>query len=275
MSNTRIPVKVRLIKFLLTAGVLLLLSACAPETAEPIQDLISPTPILSPTATIDWFPATATPTIVVPPTATQNPAAVPVYGELLFTDSFNTSGNWQDQQNVRGIVSAANESITLAVKADRGSLIAFRQNTLLTDFYMETTVKRVALCKENDQFGVVFRAQDEQNFYRLMINCQGAIAVQQMVGSTPSFLLDWTPSSDISLWQPYTIGIWAKGQTLRVYINQKLQTEVVRGTFASGGIGYFAKAAGDTPLTVSFSDLNVYDLPKTIGNNLPTTTIQN
>lgn len=255
------------------AGIVSVTAAgCAPAATESIEEVFSPTPSLTAAPTIDWFPATATPTIIVLPTSTPNPASFPSYGNNLIEDTFTKSGNWQEVQNANGIISVANQSITLAVKAERGNLVTFRQNTIASDFYLEATVKRVALCKTDDQFGVLFRAQNEQNFYRLMINCQGQIAVQQMVGSTPSFLMNWTPNAEVSLWQPYTLGIWAKGQTLRIYVNDHLQVEITRGTFDSGGIGFYARAAGDTPLTVSFSDLNLYEIPTNISNGLPTST---
>lgn len=250
----------------------LIAAGCAPAATESIEEVFSPTPSLTTAPTIDWFPATATPTFIVLPTSTPNPASIPSFGNKVIDDTFTKSGDWQEMQNANGIISVANQSITLAVKADHGNLVTFRQNTIVSDFYLVTTVKRVALCKTDDQFGVLFRAQNEQNYYRLMINCQGQIAVQQMAGSTPSFLMDWTPNAEVSLWQPYTVGIWAKGQTLRIYVNDHLQVEITRGTFDSGGIGFYARAAGDTPLTVSFSDLSVYELPKSISNGLPSST---
>ena len=242
------------------SSALLLVTGCMPTETIPMEELFSPTPSLTTTPTVIWFPATATPTTAVIPTATPNPAANPSYGSALFSDNFSSSGVWQDAQNANGIISVGNDSITLAVKAEKGSLFTLRSNTIVSDFYLETTVKRVALCRDTDQYGVLFRAQDEQNFYRLMVNCQGMVAVQQVAGSTPSFLMDWVSSSDATQWKPFTLGVWAKGQTIRIYINDHLQGEITRNTFRSGGVGYFAKAAADTPLTVSFSDLTVYEL---------------
>jgi hypothetical protein len=256
---------------ILAAAMIVLLLGCVPQAVEFTQEAVTPIPTLTYTPTIIWFPVTATPTIVHLPTATPNPAENPTFGEALISDSFDSSAYWPDAQKAAGIISVENNSLTLAVKTTRGNLITLRQGTIVSDFYLETTVKRIALCKTDDTFGVVFRAQNDYSYYRLMMNCQGQVALQQMVNSTPAFLINWTPSSEMSLWEPFTVGVWARGSLLRIYVNNKLQGEATRDTFASGGIGYFARAAADTPLTVSFSNLTVYGLN---GINLePTITI--
>jgi hypothetical protein len=246
--------------FVLMLGMTLFMLGCVPQATEPVEGTFTPTSTLTSTPTIVWFPATETPTIIHLPTATPNPAANPTYGDALISDSFSSSVDWPESQKEAGIITVGNNSITLAVKATRGNLFTLRNNTIVSDFYLETTVKRIALCKNDDQFGVVFRAQNEYSFYRLMMNCQGQVALQQMVNSTPTFLINWINSSEISLWEPFTVGVWAKGSLMRIYINNNLQGEVTRGTFASGGIGYYARAAADTPLTVSFSNLTVHQL---------------
>jgi len=257
---------------ILSAAVVSMIVGCIPQEQQSLNQLFSPTPSLTTTPTIQWFPATATPMAVAQSTATPDPANQLVFGQPLFADTFTGGSNWQDSQTQSGIVTAKDGAITLAVKTAQGSLVTLRENTLLNNFYLETTVKRVAFCNENDQIGVLFRAQDAQNFYRVMINCQGTVALQQMVGGTPTMLVDWKPSSQVpsGLWMPFKIGIWTYGRSIRVYINDQLFLDDTRDTFASGGIGFSAKAVGDTPLTVSFSELNVYQVDKPV---LPQTTV--
>lgn len=256
----------------LSAAVVWTITGCVPQVQQSLNQLFSPTPSLTITSTIQWFPVTATPIAVAQTTATPDPANQPVFGQSLFADSFTGASNWQDSQTASGVVTARDGAITLAVKTAQGNLIALRQNTLLNNFYLETTVKRVAFCNENDQIGILFRAQDSLNFYRVMINCQGTVALQQMVGGTPTMLVDWKPSSQVTsgLWMPFKIGIWTYGNSIRVYLNDQFFLEDSRDTFASGGIGFSAKAAGDTPLTVSFSDLTVYQVDKPL---LPQTAV--
>jgi hypothetical protein len=243
----------------------LITAGCATPTQVSINELFSPTPSLTPIATIDWFPATVTPTFAPLQTVTPNPAASPVYEQLDFSDSFAQTGSWMESQTSTGLVIVQEGALTLAVKSTRGSLLALRQNTQLTNDYIQVTMNKLAFCTTDDQIGVVFRAQDEQNFYRLLISCQGQFSVQQVVNGTPSFLVGWSLSNEIpaNLWKPLQIGIWTYGNTLRIYFNDKLQSETSRETFKSGTIGFYARAASESPLTVGFSALKVYQV---VGN---------
>ena len=240
-----------------------IIASCAPQVNQPISELFSPTPTLTTTPTVLWFPATNTPSLILLPTSTPNPAANPIYGAVLFNDTFSSAGNWQNSQNTNGNIIITDNSLTLAVNAARGSLSTIRQNTTLNDFYLETTAT-IHLCKQDDQIGILFRVEGSQSYYRMLINCQGTYALQQVLGGAPAFLANWTPSAELQpgLYQPLKIGIWAYGNVLRIYFNDQLQSEVSRGTFQSGSIGFYARAAADTPLTVSFSDLTVYQVNK-------------
>jgi hypothetical protein len=258
--------KRRLVKFstlMVVAGMVVwMVAGCASQQQMPLDALFSPTPSLTNTATVDWFPMTATLQTVVPATATPNPAANPLYGQMLFNDPFTSAGNWESQQATNGIISVSGGTLTLAVKKTPGTLTVIRQDSVYSSFYLETTVKRVALCKTDDEIGLLFRVSGSQSYYRLLVDCQGLLALQQVVGGTPSVLVNWMPSEQIpsGLWKSFTLGVWAYGNTIRLYVNDQLQTEVSRDTFKSGGIGYFARAAGDTPLSVSFSDLTIYQV---------------
>ena len=242
-------------------GVLLLvLTACAqPAGQESLEMLFSPTPSLTTTATVIWFPETPTAVSVSLPTQTPNPIATPSHGALLFSDNFLAVGEWQDARDKNGNIIVKDGSLTLAVNSIRGSLATFRKDASVGDFYLET-IATVSLCKPDDQIGVLFRVNGTQSYYRLLINCQGLVALQQVVGGTPVSLRDWAPSGEVQpgLWHPIKIGILAAGKVMRIYIDDKMQMEINRDTFMSGGIGFFARAAGDTPLTVSFSSLSVY-----------------
>lgn len=251
---------------LIIGGIAWNVAGCAPQEPTTTMELFSATPDLTATPTIDWFPATATPLVVRQPTLTPNAASNPVYGPSLFADTFAAPESWQNSQDAGGSIIVKDNVLTLAVKATRGSLLTLRKNTELSDFYLETTLKRV-LCKDDDLVGVVFRTQGAGSFYRLVLNCQGLYALQQVSGGSTVMLVNWSPSAEITtgLWKAVTIGISANGKTIRIYMNNKLQAEATRTTFARGGIGYYAHAAGDTPLTVSFSDLNVYQ----VGTNGP------
>lgn len=244
--------------------VVFFLTACAAQTESPsIEMLFSPTPTLTLTPTIQWFPVTSTPEYITPPTGTPNPAASPNYGTLIFSDEEDMTENWQGTQDTIGIVSVNEGSITLSVNSSRGTLTALRKFTSLSDFYFES-VMTVNLCKKEDQVGVIFRAAGSQSYFRLLFKYDGRYSLQEVTGGQPIVLVDWSVSNQLQpgLNAPVKVGIWAYGKTIRIYLNGQLLDEVENNTFYNGGIGFYARAAGDTNVTVNFSGINVYEAIK-------------
>jgi len=266
-------------KFLLIKSCSLILSfglavfattACAVES-EPTSAglLFTATPEITITPTIDWFPATATSTAPPIKTPTPNPFATPAIGELIFSDSFLADGSWQNSQFPNGLIIVKEGVLTLAVKSAHSSLTTLRSDTNLIDSYIETTIT-IGLCKGEDQVGVLFRVSGSQSYYRFLLNCQGLVSLQQVAGGTPVVLIDWTPSNiQPGLYRSVKIGVWQSGSTIRVYLDDELQLETTSGYFKNGGVGFYARAAGDTPLTVNFTSLNVFQTSQT---NLPIST---
>jgi hypothetical protein len=68
------------------------------------------------------------------------------------------------------------------------------------------------------------------------------------------------------------VGVWANGQDLHIFINGVYHFSVKDSVYPSGVVGVFARSAGDTPLTVSFSNLSVYAASSSAPNFLPTLT---
>jgi hypothetical protein len=47
---------------------------------------------------------------------------------------------------------------------------------------------------------------------------------------------------------------------MRFFLNGRYQFGITDGTYRSGAVGVFARSAGDTPVTVTFSELSIYDV---------------
>jgi hypothetical protein len=240
------------------------LTACLAKPETPsIESLFSPTPTLTLTPTIQWFPVTSTPVYEARATATPNPAASPNYDALIFSDQAVMKKNWAGMQNTMGSVVVNDDSITLSVNSPRGSVTAFRGNTTLDNYYFES-VMLVGLCKNGDQVGILFRATGSQSYYRLLFKCDGAVSLQQVIGSEPANLIDWSLSNQIGpgLNTPVKVGVWVYGKTIRIYLNDSLFFETSNSTFYNGGIGFYAKAVGETNVTVNFASISVYEVSR-------------
>lgn len=234
-----------------------LLTGCVDAEVEPLPTY-TPAPTLPPTATIDWFPATATPTrlptLPVNPTPDQRPAI----GEVKLADDFLQSDTWQTIENNQGTVAFGKGDLTIAISKPRGYLSSINKQAMLTDFYLELTMSP-SLCKGDDAYGLFFRAAGSFDNYRLVINCSGKVRLERMVSGKPVPLHDWEASGQVPPGSPLEIrvGVWAVRNEFRIFINDFYQFAVRDPVYKAGGIGVFARSGGDNALTVSFSDLVV------------------
>lgn len=246
--------------FLATWLLMMVISACNPTVVTPSPTSAPATVTPTVTPTIDWFPATATPTPQLAPELTATPDLRPALGEVLLDEGFEAK-DWLVGTTTAGAIALEPGAITLAVAETAGRLYTLRQGTMFGDFYMEVTAN-LSLCRGADAYGVIFRANSNQAFYRLWLNCQGEMRLERIRGSEVGVMQDWTPGTSIPMGAPITVpvSIVARGTEIQVYANGVYQFSVKDPLYASGTIGFAARAAGDSPVTVTFSDLKVYGL---------------
>ncbi len=248
----------------------LLLGACADVTAPPPADIppptASPAPASTITPTIDWFPATATPT-VLPTTMLTALAASPTTppqlpsGPLILKDDFSKKTLWATLENESGNVAYGKNELTLAIAQPKASLSSFRDQLVLDNFLLEISVTP-SLCQGADQFGILFRVASKQDYYRYLMTCSGQLRLERLRNAEASVVQDWTPVQGIASlpMETYRLGIWASGPDLRFYVNDVFQFGRREPTFPTGGLGVFARSMANTIVTVNFSDLQIYQI---------------
>ena len=236
----------------------ILLASCAPLTATPISIPI-PTDTPPPTQTIVWFPPSATPTLQAIPTYTATPEMNPGIGALTLADDFSDSTAWDTAASDQGSAAISRNRLTLV--AQPGIYLESRRHDVtLGNFYAEVTA-RTSLCRTEDNYGIIIRAVGN-SFYRFALACNGSIFVERVKSGTRLTIFEPVASGDAPLGAPgqVRIGIWAVGGELRLFLNGRFQFSIVEKSFPSGAFGLFARSEGETPVTVTFSDLTVYDV---------------
>ncbi|HNB55236.1 MAG TPA: hypothetical protein PK530_25010, partial [Anaerolineales bacterium] len=180
-------------------------------------------------------------------------------GELLYSDDFRTGEGWSLLTSPRGNVALSTNSLTLAVFGARASVSSLLQGKIFGNFYLEITA-RTSLCSGEDQYGLLFREASNADFYRFALTCNGQTRLDRLVGGTASSPQDWMFTSAVPVGPLGTVrlAVWAVGREMRFFINDQFQFAVSDPMLSSGGIGVFARSAGETALTVNFSDLEVY-----------------
>jgi hypothetical protein len=248
-----------------------LLTACLPAP------LPSPTPTASPTATatIVWFPPTNTPTPLPLPSPRPTAEPRPGVGELILQDSFDQPGFWLTASTASTDILLARQRLTLSIDGGLPGRFLFspRSEPLLGDFYAEVTAT-LSLCRGRDQYGLLVRLMSYQDYYRYALNCQGEARLERVQGGQAIPLQNWLPSGDAPRGAPgqVRIGVWAAGPELRFFLDDHYQFTVRDPVFAQGTLAAFIIASGDSPVTVSFSDLRVYRVSYASPTPSPTAT---
>ncbi len=234
-----------------------LTTACAggmwnAPTATPI--LPSPTPLQTPTIT--WFPATATPTSQPTPTYLPTPQRLVGLSSVIATDDFSDSNAWNTANSDQGAASIGRNRLTLSVQPDI-YLVSLHKDIIAGDLYAEITA-RPSLCRGQDEYGLLVRA-NAATYYRFSLTCNGIIHAERVSVAERHVLQEPVPSGDVPPGAPgeVRIGVWAAGPELRFFLNGRYQFSATDFNLTSGAIGVFVRAAGETPVTVTFSDLLV------------------
>ena len=242
---------------------MLLLSSCAAaddQPLEPTTELSAVTP--SSTPTIVWFPPTATPTapFIVQPTPT--PESFISYGELLLDDQFESDADWTPGDTTAGNMVVSNSELTLALAAPGATLSTTRKDFVTRDFYLETTLT-ASLCRQSDSFGLIYAAVTPREYHRVAFTCGGLYRLEKVYFQRVTPLTDWQSSSQAVRGPgvPVRVHIWSGNGVIRLYLNDQFEFEYLVNPPA-GSIGFFTSSAGDTAVTVSFSDLQVYQVTR-------------
>lgn len=252
-------------------------TACSSLSDEPVYLTATSSTTPFPSATIEWFPATSTATLV--PTIPVNPTENlhPSVGGVLFEEDFNNTENWSLVSEEGGRISLGRNELTLAVQEPRTYIASLNSAEVLQDAWVELSTN-VTLCKAEDSYGILLRAGSPMDAYRFAVNCQGQVRLERMNFGRPTPLLDWMQSGQVLPGSPQSVRlqVWVVQNELRFFVNDVFQYSVRDATLTSGKMGVFAYQAADTPLTVSFSDIVIrsiqpgYILPKATA--LPTAT---
>jgi hypothetical protein len=234
------------------------LTACLPSETPPLIIQESPTITISPTptATVDWFPSTATPTNVPTQRISPTPDLRPNLGDVILQDDFSEEDSWTLGRTSSGSAALGLNELTIAIAAPRAYEFSVRQTPILGDFYAEITATPT-LCRGEDEYGLLIRMASPADFYRYSLSCDGKVRLDRIVGGTASSPQPWMVSGSVPAGAPSVsrLGVWAVGKEMRFFINEHHQFTIEDPLLPGGNIGVFARSAGDTAVTVNFSDL--------------------
>jgi hypothetical protein len=166
------------------------------------------------------------------------------------------------------------DHVGFAVEDGRAQLTAFNAESwdgwmltwpVLSDFYLEAVFVTPDDCSGLDRYGLVFRQDDpEDEFvgYLFGVSCDGRYGLRGWDGDGFDALTSWTASSLIpdQPGQSFRLGVWAEGDTLRLYVDGRVLAEITDDSYEEGQFGLFV-AAADTPnFTVEVDEIAYWGL---------------
>jgi uncharacterized protein YraI len=184
-------------------------------------------------------------------------------GEPDGQDDFRSDNNWTlfDSQCFKSEIDGGQYVMTS--KGIQGMSCWEVSWPLLENFYIETEIQMPAACDQQDRFGLLFRAPDNNRGYLYGLNCAGQYSLSKWDGQQTTLLAGPTNNSAIlsESNDRNRIGVVASGPDYYLHVNGEYLDQVEDSTFLEPGkIGYFVNAATQDGFTVKFDNLKVWVL---------------
>jgi hypothetical protein len=249
-------------KLLRYSLLIIIFSACtsAPPTAL-IPTYTSRPPATTITPTVVWFPPTTTPTTFPTPIITPTMDMRPKLGKILLEDDFTDPKAWTLNQSDTGSVALGKKELTIAISETNAYLFSVREEPIFMDFYLEITAE-TSLCRNLDEYGVLFRVSPANDYYRFSLSCNGQVRLDRIKNGQASSPQPWMLSGAVPPGAPSSsiLGIAAIGSEMSFFVNGQYQFSIHDPVLTSGGVGIFARSTEKKAVTVNFSNLVIYEV---------------
>jgi len=246
------------IKLTITLIIMMLITlACATLTGGNTPDQPAP-PAVLPTNTPLPPPPTSTP-LPPAPEPTEEPAPPqPIVGEVLFFDDFSDpASGWDHFSGDDGFTDYQEGAYKIGVYTDT---YFFWANPYQNFGDQIIDVNTTVISPETDnQYGIICRHQDVDNWYTLVISADGFAAIRKRYqGSDLEYLADWVQVDAINQGQA-TNDLRAEciGTRLSLFVNNVLVVEVIDAAIPTGDAGLIAGTFDSTMVEVLFDNFKV------------------
>lgn len=246
------------------------LTAVPTQTPVVVVVTVLNSAVAIPTVTPSRAPATSSPLTNTPgPNVTEAPGVTPSParpvsptppGPLLFADDFSQPSVWNLGEDAVQRVALEAGQLRFTLKEPDQFRFIYNLTRRARDFYASLTGAAQA-CAFRDRYGLLFRVQDNANYYQFEADCDGRYRLSKIAGGALTALKDWTPADALNPQSaPNELGVRAQGRTLEVFANGQSLFETTDDSYAEGGFGLYAGAGLSPEFTVNFDDFSVWEI---------------
>jgi hypothetical protein len=183
-----------------------------------------------------------------------------VSSDILFQDDFSDdTGNWDTYADDNGITDYENEGFRININ-EPNAYHWTNPDKEFIDTRIEVEATKLGGPEEND-FGVICRYQDENNFYFFTISSDGYYGIAKFVNGEEYLVGMEELGLEESIIKPgestNLIRVDCNSSSLTLYANGKLLVEVSDSEFSSGDIGLIASTYEEPGTDILFDNLIV------------------
>ncbi|MBN1953446.1 MAG: hypothetical protein JW900_00210 [Anaerolineae bacterium] len=180
-----------------------------------------------------------------------------VGGDVSWNEDFASPGAWQVESDATAQVGVQDGVLRVYVIVPNQLAWATASQDL-RDFHLTVEATQVAGPDDNE-YGVLLRMEDSDNFYRFSISGDGYFLVSKFVDGTPELLGgNWTPTEAIRQGQATNvIEVTAQGSALILVVNGQELARVEDRQFSHGNVGLYAGTFYQGGVEIHFDNLHV------------------
>ena len=134
----------------------------------------------------------------------------------------------------------------------------------IANFYLEAKFE-TQNCNGTDEYGLFIRKSDfdENTGYYFIATGEGKFNLMRWTSSGSTLLGDWKTSEYLNKGPNAvnTLGIWAEGSAIKLYINDHFAAEYEDSALTSGYFGLFSNARQSAGMLVKMDEITYWNLP--------------
>ena len=183
----------------------------------------------------------------------------PRRGSTPFADSFDDPRTgWTLIHNNQADMTIEGGQLRIAIQQPDSLAWSVATGRAFDYFTLEVDATPLAGPDDND-YGVIVRHVDDDNFYRFEISGDGYFNAQKrQKGKWEKLIPDWTASESIRKGKATNhLRVVGAGSGLTFYVNQTLLIQIADASFSRGAIGVLAGTLAEPGVQVAFDNVQV------------------
>jgi hypothetical protein len=184
-------------------------------------------------------------------------------GNATWTDNLDTADYWYllDTANTK-FTQGDGKLVMTSINPGASEEWGLSDKPSLNDYYLQATFITGNACSGLDRYGLLARAPDPDKGYVFEFSCDGNYRLYTWDGTNYHALQEWHAASSIHTGpnQTNTMGIWMKGNTIRLYGNGYKLAEFTDNTFDHGQFGLVVGSINTHNLTINVDQVAYWEL---------------